>query len=377
MADVEEVIEMVECGLLPKSRRADRSERKRELEARMKHYKVPGFSIALVNQKEVAWAKGYGVCEAGGNEPVTPETIFQAASISKPVTAMVALRLVDRGVLDLDADVNDVLRSWKVPKSRLTKPQADGSCRAVTLRGLLSHSAGMSVRGYPGYTTGEALPSRVQILNGEAPANSKPVRVIARPGSKFSYSGGGYMVVQQIIEDVTGQSLARLAQEWIFKPLEMKRSTFAPLLPQDAGSPVATAHREGMPVHGKWHMYPEQSAAGLWTTPTDLARLVVELIKSYKAEANRVLRAETIQKMMTSQLSGTGLGFGNGLGFFIVTQDGETSFGHPGWNEGYRSLLGGMLESGFGFAWMTNGAKGNHLGFEVTQVLSKVSGWRW
>ncbi len=372
MADLERAIEAVECGLVHATRRHDQPAKKRELGERMKYYKVPGFSIALVDGEEVAWARGYGLREEGCESPMTPETVFQAASISKAVTAILALRLVDMGLFDLDADVNDVLRSWKVPKSKHTQPQPDGTRSVVTLRGLLSHSAGMSVRGFLGYPSDAPLPTLHQILDGIPPALSKPVRLMRRPGNEFHYSSGGYMVAQQMIEDVTGLTLSQLAKEWIFDPLGMTHSTFDLLLPQDANHLTATAHRrDGTPVPGKWHRYPELAAAGLWSTPSDLARLVVELIKSYNNKSNRVLSAEMTRKMMTPQLS---IG---GLGFFIIIQDGKTSFGHPGWNEGFHSLIGGIPETGQGFAWMSNGENGNHLGFEVTESLRKVIDWRW
>jgi CubicO group peptidase (beta-lactamase class C family) len=375
MTDLERAIEAVECGLLPVTRTPDRPVRKRELGERMKHYKVPGFSVTLIDKEELAWARGYGVREVGCEAPVTPETVFQAASISKAVTAIVALRLVDQGLLDLDADVNDVLRSWKVPRSKHTQPRPDGTRPVVNLRGLLLHSAGISVRGYLGYPVGEPLPTLRQILDGLPPAHSKPVRVQEPPGNEFHYSSGGYMVAQQMIEDVTSQPLPRLAQEWIFDPLGMTHSTFNPLLPEDPGLLAATAHRrDGTPVPGKWHMYPELAAAGMWSTPSDLARLAIELIKSHKNESNRILSAEMTRKMMAPLLSFRG--FFISLGFFIVIQGGKTSFGRPGWNEGFHSLVGGILQTGQGFAWMANGENGQRLGFEVVQGLSKVIGWR-
>jgi CubicO group peptidase (beta-lactamase class C family) len=375
MTDLERAIEAVEYGLLPVTKKHDRPVRKRELGERMKHFKVPGFSVALIDQEEVAWARGYGLQEVGCDIPVTPETVFQAASISKAVTALVALRLVDQGLLDLDADVNEVLSSWKVPASKHTRPRPDGMYPVVTLRGLLSHSAGMSVQGYPGYPVGAPLPSLCQILDGKPPARSKPVRVTLSPGIEFHYSSGGYMVVQQMIEDVTGLPLARLAQKWIFDPLGMKHSTFVPRLPEDSDTLAATAHRQGAPIPGKWHMYPELAAAGLWSTPSDLARLAIEVIKSHKNESNRILSTEMTHIMMAPLLSFRG--FFIGLGFFIVIQDGKTSFGRPGWNEGFHSLVSGILETGQGFAWMSNGENGQHLGFEVNRGLKKVIGWRW
>jgi CubicO group peptidase (beta-lactamase class C family) len=330
----------------------------------MASHKVPGFSIALIDQGELAWAKGYGVLEAGGDEVVTNETLFQAASISKLVTAMVACRLVEAGLLDLDVDVNQQLRSWQLPKSKHTQE------RKVTLRGMLSHTSGLGPSGYPGYRAGEPLPTLKQILDGKPPAKRKPVRVVQVPGTGFLYSGGAYMVIQQMIEDVTGRPLADLAQEWIFDKLGMTHSTFDSLLPEAYIPQAATAHRrDGEPVPGKWHIYPEQATASLWSTPSDLARLAVEVLKCAKGESNLVLSTEMTRQMLTPQVSWIGLGFP------IIEEDGTTKFEHPGWNEGFFSLLVACLDTGQGLVWMANGAKGKHLGREVMRAIPKVFGW--
>ncbi|HEX9090635.1 MAG TPA: serine hydrolase domain-containing protein, partial [Anaerolineales bacterium] len=299
MADLAQVIEAIEHGLLKPKGKSDRPRQKMELDERMVYYKVPGFSIAIVDQGELAWAKGYGVMEAGKEKEVTAETIFQAASISKPVTAMLALHLVEAGLLDLDADVNTGLHSWKVPDSKFTRLLSDGIRLKVTLRGLLSHTAGMGIRGYVGYPAGKSLPTLLQILNGQPPANSRPVRVVQPPGKAFRYSGGGYIVAQQLIVDVTGKSLADLAQEHIFDQLGMSSSTFNHLLPEIYLPRAATAHRRsGEPVPGKWHTYPENAPASLWTTPSDLARFIIEVIKSNNSTSNLVLSTQMTRQML-------------------------------------------------------------------------------
>jgi CubicO group peptidase (beta-lactamase class C family) len=355
MTDLERAIQVLERGLVTP---------RKTLRERMASHKVPGFSIALIDRGELAWAKGYGVLEAGGDEGVTTETLFQAASISKLVTAMVACALVEEGSLDLDADVNTVLRSWQIPKSKHTQ-----TCK-VTLRGLLSHTAGLGVRGYLGYPSGAPLPGLRQILDGEPPAHSKPVRVVQAPGTGFLYSAGGYMVAQQMIEDVTSRLLADLAQEMIFGKLGMGDSTFDSLLPEAYIPRAATAHRrDGEPVPGKWHVYPEQATASLWSTPSDLARLAVEVIKSHNNESNLVLSAEMTRQMLTPQVSWVGLGFP------IIEEDGKKKFEHPGWNEGYHSLLVGCLDTGQGLVWMTNGANGKQLGREVMRAIPDIFGW--
>jgi CubicO group peptidase (beta-lactamase class C family) len=365
MKELERAVQAIECGVLVKTYQQKRPFRTVEILKRMKQQKVPGFSIVLIDQGEVAWAKGFGVQEAGSEAPVTETTIFQAASISKLVTAMVALRLVEDGQLDLDADINDALTSWKVPASKHTETYK------VTLRGLLSHTAGLSNFGYPGYPYGEALPTITQVLYGKPPATSKPVRVVQPPGKGFRYSGGGFLAVQQLIEDVTGRTLTDLAREWVFNPLGMGDSTFESILPEAMQPRAATAHnRKGMPIPGRWHIYPEQAAASLWSTPTDLARLAVEVIQSRQGESNRVLSTEMTRQMLTPQISWIGLGFP------IIQEDGRTKFEHPGWNEGFHSLLVGCPETGQGVVWMANGESGKSLGREVMRTLPGGFGWK-
>ncbi len=372
MTELEDAILALEYGLLKVTRGGKQVGKKMELSRRMAYYKVPGFSIAFVDQENLAWARGFGEADVDDKKPVTTETLFQAASISKPVTAMVALHLVEAGLLDLDADANDTLRSWKIPKSKHTLAGPNGVQPKVTLRGLLSHSAGMNIHGYAGYPSDSQLPTLQQILNGKPPANSKPVRVASTPGKAIQYSGGGYLVVQQMVEDLTGKPLAVLAKEYVFDKLGMANSTFDYPLPQTQLPKAATAHsKTGERMPGKWHTYPEQAAAGLWTTPSDLARLLIEVLKSYKKEESCVLSSEMTCQMLTPQMS-TG-----GLGYFIAIKNGMTTFGHPGQNFGFRSLLLGCLETGQGVIWMANGENGRQLGREVMRGLDEVVGWTW
>ena len=372
MTEFERAIQAIEHGLLQVGQNSELPTKKMDLRQRMAFYKVPGFSAAFIDLEEQTWTKGYGVMEAGGEKTVTHETIFQAASISKPITAMVALHLVEAGLLDLDADVNDFLHSWTIPKSKFTQTLRDGENRKVTLRGLLSHSAGVNIRGYRGYPAGRQLPTLQQILKGEPPANSKPVRVVQAPGKGFKYSGGGYLIVQQMIEDVTHRPLAVLAKEYIFDKLGMVNSTLDSRPPEAYLQRAATAHnRNGKPVPGKWHTYPEQAAASLWTTPSDLARFISEVLKSLKNESNLVLSAEMTRQMMIPQM---GIG---GVGFNIIIKDDLIRFGHPGWNEGFHSIIIGCPEAGQGVVWMTNGENGRKLGWEVSHGLAEVVRWSW
>jgi CubicO group peptidase (beta-lactamase class C family) len=218
---VQERIQRVENGLLYPQQIKDDPSAKMNLAERMKYYKVPGVSIAVINNGVIEWAKGYGVREYGTNFPVTVETLFQAASISKPIAAMASLRLVEKGKLNLDEDVNKKLVSWKMPENEFTKTEK------VTLRGLLTHNAGLSVSGFPGYPTHtNPLPTVLQVLDGSPPANTKPVRVIRIPGTQWSYSGGGITVMQQLLMDVSGKPFPALMKEAVLNKLKMKNSTY-------------------------------------------------------------------------------------------------------------------------------------------------------
>src|SRR5512139_1842453 len=279
-------MQVMENGLLPAHTIHGRPLRSMNLSERMQHYHVPGVSIALIDRETIS-AQGFGVQQAGDDSPVTTQTRFQAASISKPVSALAVLSLVQNGTLDLDVDVNTYLHSWQVPENEHTREHK------VTLRGLLSHTAGLTVHGFPGYAAGETVPSLRQILDGEPPANTQPVRVETAPGSQYSYSGGGYTVMQLLVEDVTGLPFPAWMRSTVLDPLQMGHSTFEQPLPAHYAEEAATAHYgDGRPIDGKWHTYPEMAAAGLWTTPSDLARFIMELSASYTGKTNRVLSRE-------------------------------------------------------------------------------------
>ena len=239
--------------------------------AEMQKRQIPGLSLAIIQDGKIVKAKGYGVTEKGGEAPVTASTLFQAGSISKSVAALGALRLVEQGKLALDEDVNAKLITWKVPENEFTRE------KKVTLRGLLSHTAGLTVHGFPGYATDEPVPTLVQVLDGEKPANTPPIRVDILPGSKWRYSGGGYTVMQQMMIDVTGKPFPQFMQEAVLGPLGMngraRSSSRCP--PRRRSSRRPGTYRDRSLVKGRWHIYPEMAAAGLWTTPSDLARFAI------------------------------------------------------------------------------------------------------
>lgn len=330
----------------------------------MAQFDVPGISVAVINEGKIEWAKGYGVTESGKPDPVTTRTLFQAGSISKPVAAMAALRLVQEGKLGLDEDVNRYLTSWKVPANGDWQPR-------VTLRQLLSHTAGMTVHGFPGYASWRDIPTTVQVLNGEPPTNTAPIRVNMVPGTQFRYSGGGTTIVQLVLMDVLGKPFPEIARELVLGPLEMNDSTYEQPLPPDRAAIAATAHsNDSHPLEGKWHVYPEMAAAGLWTTASDLARFAIEVQRSLQGKSNRVLSADLITQMLTPQVEDH-----IGIGFFLEGKDDTARFGHGGVDEGFVASLKAYKNRGQGLAIMCNGSYGWSVMPDFERAVASVYEW--
>jgi len=354
-------IERVESGLLPPVVLKGETPLRMRIEERMEFYKTPGVSVAVINEGRVEWARGYGVLRVNGQERVTTNTMFQAASISKTLTALAALQLVEEHKLDLDEDVNVKLVGWKVPENDFIKSERP------SLRRVLSHTAGFTVSGFLGYSVGQPLPSLVQILNGEKPANTPPIRIDIVPGSRFRYSGGGYEVLQQLLTDVTKKSYAEL-MEPILKRLGMSHSTFK--TPSATASNVAAGHLpNGEQIEGGWHLHPELAAGGLWSTPTDLAQLIIEIQKSYEGKSNRIISKEMTRTMLSPQIENVG------MGVLVDGQGSSARFNFSGSNVGYKSYAVGYLQSGQGAVIMTNSENGAQLALEILRGISAEYGW--
>lgn len=345
------------------------------LAERMEHYNVPAVSVAVIENGEIAWTRAWGVADRESGAPATTETLFQAASISKPVAALAALSLVEEGELALDRPVNEVLTSWRVPDNEFT---ADS---AVTLRGILTHSAGLTVWGFPGYrkdepfADGQPVATNAQVLDGEG--NTDPVRVYKIPGTSWQYSGGGYTVMEQMLEDVAGQPFEQVMSERVLEPAGMTASTYEQPLPEGRWVEAAHGHRaDGSEVEGEWHSYPEQAAAGLWTTAGDLARLSVQLLGIRTGEiADGVISSEMLERMLTPHREGEE-GFQSwGLGFGLERPDGRLQFGHGGSNEGFRAAWKVVPEPGLGYAIMTNGDLGSPLAAEIARAIAVARDW--
>lgn len=360
-------IARVENGLLPPARIAGALSEPWTLPARMVHYHVPGVSLAIIDRGEIAWARGYSIARAGDPAPVTPDTLFQAGSLSKPVTAAVALALVKSGRLALDTDVNATLKSWKIPAAAIAENEP------VTLRRLLSHTAGLTIHGFDGYAADAPRPTLLQILDGAPPANSSPVRIQVKPGTAWRYSGGGYCVVQQLLIDATGEDFPTLLRERVLLPAGMTASTFEQPLSAALAPRAAVGHdADGQRLAGDAHIYPELAAAGLWTTPTDLAHFALALQHSLAGDAGaKIFSRATAETMLTVPLAGSDYALGLG-----VKGTGENILvTHDGANAGFRALLVAYPRAGRGAVIMTNSDNGSALIAEILRAIAREYGW--
>jgi CubicO group peptidase (beta-lactamase class C family) len=359
LADDAADIQRIEQGLRPAVALAGKPVPTTPLADEMKRLHVPGVSIAVIRGGKIAWAKGYGAASLNG-PAVTPETLFQAASISKPVTSLAALRMVEAKQLVLDADINSALTSWKLP------PGPGGA--HATLRQLLSHTAGTTVHGFPGYAHDAAVPALVQVLDGAPPANTKPVRIESAPGRAWDYSGGGYTVVQQAMIDRGGKPFPELLAETVLAPLGMKDSSFAQPLPAALVPRAAMPHDgKGDPYPGGAYTYPELAAAGLWTTPSDLARFIIGVQRNADDKGQALLSPAMMRTMLTPVKSGYALGLG------IEGKGPALSFGHGGSNMGYQDVLFAYIGHGDGLVVMTNGEGGNN----VAQAIMRAAAFEY
>ncbi len=342
------------------------------LEELMRELDTPALSIAVVRDFEIIWAKAYGRADVEAGLQATTDTLFQAASISKPVSAMAVLKAVQDGLFGLDDDINSILTSWQLTETREFLEET-----AVTPRLLMSMTAGATVSGFPGYLPSGTIPTVPQVLAGSwgnALVNTLPVIVDWAPNTKYEYSGGGVTVLQLAVADAAGQPFAQFVKDHVLDPIGMSASCFCQPLPANLDANAARAYEwQGRPedhrgsAEAKWHVYPELYAAGLWTTPTDLAKFLIEVQLSLQGRSNEVLRRETIRKMVTQ--GGIGhyaLGFTVGsISPHVPAPAGEAPrlFGHTGGNWGFRSNLVGHLEEGSGFVIMANSDSSNPLVF--------------
>jgi CubicO group peptidase (beta-lactamase class C family) len=328
------------------------------LAGRMAALRVPAVSVTVINGGKIEWAHAWGLADLASLRAATPATLFQAASISKPVAATAALALVEQGKLDLDTDVNRYLASWRLPSD-------SSNNQPVTIRHLVTHTAGLTVHGFPGYARSARIPGTAEVLDGKG--NTAPVRRDLPPGSQWRYSGGGYTVLQLAMADVADHPFADVMRDLVLGPAGMTASTYQQPLPESRWNEAATGYRpDGQPVEESWHVYPEQAAAGLWTTPTDLARWGLAILAAFDGRAGGPLSPEMARRMLEPGLGDYGLGPGIGPE--------RRWFGHGGSNEGFRCQLVVFMD-GRGAVVMTNSDRGGALVSEILATLADEYGW--
>jgi CubicO group peptidase (beta-lactamase class C family) len=368
-------IQRIETSLIPDTPLwSQEAEFRGTIAERMAYYRTPGLSLAVINQGDLEWARGYGMLEAGKpSMPVTPETRFQACSISKHVTMLAVLRLVQEGLLDLDQDANHYLTAWKIPANGSWQPR-------ITIRQLLGHTAGLTQNWYRGFRRagpGEAasvagtLPTLLQVLEGRLPANTPAVRAKLIPGSQYRYSGSHYSVLQQLLIDVTGKPFPDLMQHLVFDPLGMRNSSYDQAHPERHLEASAVGHYSGgEPIYGQWRILPEMAGAGLWTTAVDLAQVACELYRAHTSKPARLLQKEVIDQALAPQLVEY-----FGLGIQLDGHGQSRRFGHSGDNIGYKCLSTTYVEQGMGVVALTNCDDGWWVIEEVVRAVAEEYGW--
>lgn len=353
----------LENGLIKAVVLKGQSPEKMKIFERMQYYRVPGVSIAVIYKRQLDWAKAYGVNDSEKFIPITSESLFQAGTLSQPVSALAALRFVKEGRLGLDENVSEALRSWKVPEDQYPRESK------VTLRRLLNHSAGLFPFTFEGYSYSMPLPSLLMILNGEKPAISTEVRLAYPPGSKLNYSESNYAVLQQVLVDLERKPFPAIMEETVFKRLGMLKSTFDCPLPPGPREKAVSGHIQEGPIEGKWYRYPVKAAKGLWTTPTDLALFVIEVMQAALGDSQKIVSPLLVREMLTPQVEN------HGLGFLIEDKGDDLIFYLRGTNDGFECFMVGYPARGEGAVVMTNSVNGSFLIDEILRGLSAVYDW--
>ena len=339
----------------------DRGTFEQQVAEAMSEEGVPGLAVTVIRNGEIAYSGAFGRLSAERDAVVETDTLFQAASISKPVAALAVLRLSELKRIDLQRPVNEQLRSWKIPDSEFTAQVP------VTPAHLLGHCSGATIHGFGGYLRDAPLPELRQIIGGTPPANTPAVRIAFVPGSRFQYSGGGYCILQQLVEDRAEKPFAEAMDELVLRPLRMSDSTFVQLLPDELERRAARGHdAAGRMLPGGWCCHPEMAAAGLWTTADDLARFLLAIDRAHREEPGAIIAPETCRQFLTPQTKD-----GPGLGIFLSRTDTSHVVWHNGANKGFRALVSFNLLSRSGLVVLANSDNAEALYEPIARLAGK------
>ena len=317
---------------------------------------VPGLAVAVIRNGKIAWIQCIGYADAATKKPVTKQTIFNVGSVSKVVSAWGFMQLTEKGLVNLDAPVNQSLTRWTIPQSSYNLSK-------VTLRRILSHTAGLSVHGYGGAEQGTKLLSLEESLEGKTKRNGESVRLISEPGTKWKYSGGGYTLAQLLLEENTKENFAAYMKKHVFKPLGLIHTNYD--WTEEMMSNSATAYDTiGSPIKNR--IFTEQAAAGLQTTILDLAHFAELSITKNPSQLNKVLGPETIQLMEQPVPPFSNEGE-SGLGYRFMNYEGFRTIGHTGENEGWSAAMFMHLPTKSGIIMLCNGSNGDRVWFPIYQ----------
>lgn len=337
---------------------------KESISERMKFYNVKGLSIAVINDYKVEWAKGYGWADSSEQRPVTPETFFQIASMSKSLNAMGLLKLAQDNKLDINADINNYLASWKFPYDDKSKG------KKITVAQLLSHSAGVTAGGTD-YEKGDTLPTIYEVLDGKRPATSPAVRSQFEPGTRYQYSNGGATIAMLMASDITKRKYEEFIEETVLKPLGMNNAVYNDIPPANLKDKFATGYyQDGEQLEGKYSLLTQQAGGAVWSTPSEFCKFIIETQLSLKGKSNKILSKEMTKKMLTPQIGNVG------LGVFVDSSGTEKYFVHTGGRRGFTSLYYGSFEGGKGVVLFVNTDISSAILKEIANSVATVYGWK-
>ncbi|MDN3651670.1 serine hydrolase domain-containing protein [Thalassotalea ponticola] len=350
-------------NLIPKVVFLNSPDEGRSITQRMQELKVSGISIALIKNHKIDWSSALGKISYDSEDKVTCTTLFQAASLSKPITMMGVLNMKEKGVVSLDQNISEYLKSYSLPEG---KQSAE---KPVTFRNLLNHTSGITSGGYVGYSQGEPVPSDIEILKGVSPSNTPKISVESTPGSKLSYSGGAYTLVEVALQDIFGKSFNSVMSDWSLSPLKMNLSSFSQPLLKSEYKHVALGHDvDGNVLKGGWNNYPTQAAAGLWSTASDLAKFLIEISRGYNGVGG-VYSKGVIKELLKDKIDG------HYFGFVALGDNEELALAHYGGNAGYRTAMVIHLATGNGAVILTNSDNGSVILGETLRAISKHYNW--
>ena len=332
--------------------------------SKMSEYKIPALSLAVINQGKIEWADIYQNTNFVEQQNLDSASIFQAASLSKPVTFLAALRIHAAGEIDLDNNIQDYLKDFVLPQGKQTEDNP------VTFRNIFSHTSGISSGGYQGYDRTISMPSDLDILQGNEGVNTPAIEVVTPPNERIAYSGGAYTLAELALQDICHDEFSKIMQKWILEPSGMKNSEFTQPLPSSKSNRVAKGHvQSGEVIDGGWRNYPEQAAAGLWSNATDMAKFLIEIYNAYQGK-NSIFSQSDIKSILNQERDG------QAYGFIVNRVEDDISITHYGGNTGYRTGMTISLTSGKGLVYMINSDNGGSLGNELLLSASQVYEWK-